>query len=152
MNMRHLRRAVVSLVVVLIVIFVGPKIIPTEIKANLQDYGFYPNNSAINAALWAAQPLKYADPTTCNGCHTAKSTLWTGSKHKTVSCENCHGPGESHRETMIPLNVDPSKETCTVCHARLLSRPSSFPQVDVSQHAGEATCVTCHNPHKPEFK
>lgn len=147
--MKHLRRAVVLLIAILIIVFVAPRVVPTQ--ALPEDLGFYKNTADANAQEWASKPLQYADPNRCGECHSDNHATWVASKHATVSCENCHGPGEEHVEKLTPLTVNNSIETCTVCHARLQARPASFPQIDVATHAGQAKCVTCHNPHSPEF-
>ena len=35
------------------------------------------------------------------------------------------------------------------CHAQNAARPSGFPQVDIADHSGGESCVTCHVAHNP---
>lgn len=144
--MKHLIRAGILLTAIIAIVILI-RFVP--VSEELKPYGFY--RGTDNAQEWAGQPLQYADAIRCNDCHQDKHSLWTKSKHSTVSCENCHGPGETHVEKGTKLVVDASIETCAVCHAKLPARPSDFPQVDVKTHAGELSCVTCHNPHSPQF-
>ncbi len=75
--------------------------------------------------------------------------MWEKADHRTVSCENCHGPAREHLETGARPVVDTSRELCGTCHAKLVSRPSDFPQVDMEEMGGQADCITCHDPHDP---
>jgi hypothetical protein len=146
--MEHLVRAGALLLAVLIVVFVVPRAMP--IPTFLEDYGFYPKNSEKNAEEWSGLPIQYADSSICNDCHQDKRGIWEKSEHRTVSCETCHGPGQPHMDKRASLTVDTSREFCGLCHARVLARPSDFPQVDLDEHAGQAACITCHNPHDPQ--
>ncbi len=130
---------------VLLVVFVLLRLMPTP--EVLEPYGFYRGRS--DEGEWASRPMQYADPVRCNECHQDRHDIWAKSAHSTVSCENCHGPGETHVEGKASLVVDTSRESCEVCHARLLARPSDFPQVDLEQHGEQSTCITCHKPHNP---
>ena len=143
--MKHLFRAGAILAAVLIIIFVVIRLMPAP--EVLEPYGFYREKG--DEEVWASRPLLYADPNSCGNCHQDKHSAWVESKHSTVSCENCHGPGEIHVEKQTSMVVDTSRESCAVCHTRLIARPSEFPQVDLAQHGSESACVTCHNPHDP---
>ena len=145
--MKHLVRAGVLLLAVLILAFVVPRVIP--IPVSLEEYGFYPKQSEENTHEWASLPLQYADPSVCGDCHQDKHDVWEKAKHSTVSCENCHGPGVTHVEEGVSPVVDISRESCGLCHNRVLARPKDFPQVDLKEHGGQSTCITCHNPHSP---
>ncbi len=143
--MKHLVRAGALLLAVLVIVFVLPRVLPTP--AALEPYGFYRGGN--NAEEWVNQPMQYAEPLLCNECHQDKHGVWQKSRHSTVSCESCHGPGNAHIEGKASLVMDTSREFCGLCHDRLLSRPRGFPQVDLEEHGGQSACVTCHNPHDP---
>jgi hypothetical protein len=145
--MKHLFRAGLLLLAVLVLVFIVPRVMPTV--ASLSDYGFHPRQAGNNAAEWASLPISYAQSSACLDCHKAEYTAWQQSSHQTVACENCHGPAEAHLQTGVPLAVDTSRELCGTCHARLSSRPSNFPQVDMNEMGGQAACTTCHSPHDP---
>lgn len=94
-------------------------------------------------------PIQYAQPSTCLDCHQDKYKLWQQGSHNTVNCENCHGPARPHLETREHLVVDTSRELCGTCHARLISRPAGFPQVNMEEMGEQAECTTCHDAHTP---
>lgn len=146
--MRHLVRAGALLILVLLVLLVGLRMVP--VPELLVDFGFHSRNSVENEKLWASLPIQYASFSTCVNCHEEKYNLWMTGGHKVVSCENCHGPTSEHLETgKPPVVVGETKSLCSLCHAKLVSRPSSFPQVDIVKMAGDKDCQACHDPHEP---
>ena len=148
-TMKHLVRAGAILFGVVFLAFVLPRLL--EIPPSLEDYGFYPKSPEQNAQVWASQPLRYADPAECSTCHATNYENWQQSAHGTVLCENCHGPGVDHIKENVKLNVNTSPELCLQCHGEAVGRPVDFPQIDPAKHAGQQECVTCHNPHSPQF-
>jgi hypothetical protein len=40
---------------------------------------------------------------------------------------------------------------CVRCHQQNVARPSSFPQKDRAEHAGDELCTTCHVAHHPRI-
>ena len=145
--MRHLIRVGALLIAILVVVFIGIRVMP--IPAFLTEYGFHSETTEENIAKWASLPIQYAQSSVCLDCHQDKYKIWEKSNHKVVSCENCHGSAMAHIETGARLAVETSRELCGLCHAKLASRPSSFPQVDMDEMGGQAECVTCHDPHDP---
>ena len=145
--MSHLIRAGALLLVVLLFVFVGLRIMPVPVL--LADFGFHARNPAANTEMWASLPIQYVGPSVCISCHPVEYNLREKGNHKTVSCENCHGPAIEHVSTGAPEVLDTSRELCGLCHAQLVSRPSSFPQVDMKEMGGDAACITCHSPHEP---
>lgn len=144
--MNHtLRLAVLLLFIIVVLFIVVPRVLPARLmlttSSRLQE-----QNDAI---LWANQPLQYADPAICGTCHQTNSTTLNASKHRSVSCETCHGAGEPHMEKQTPPEINTSREACGICHATVVGRPKNFPQVEFQTHGGEALCVTCHSPHNP---
>jgi predicted CXXCH cytochrome family protein len=145
--MAHLKRAAVLLVVVLVGLFVLPRVIP--VPAALADFGFHQRNSERDTEKWAAIPMSFANTSVCTVCHKSQYDLWQTGNHRVVSCENCHGPATAHVEAGAPVTVDRSRDLCGTCHAKLEARPASFPQVDMKEMGGDAGCISCHNPHEP---
>lgn len=145
--MTHLKRAGALLAVVLIFVFIGLRMIP--VPEFLNDFGFHPRQNDENREQWASLPVQYVSTSLCADCHQEEFDMWIKTDHSTVSCENCHGPAAAHVETMARPIVDTSRELCGVCHARLVSRPANFPQVDMAEMGKDQECVTCHNPHEP---
>ena len=145
--MRHLFRAGALLAAVLVLVLVVLRMMPAP--AFLGEYGFHRSEAVANAEQWASLPIQYVGSSVCSDCHQDKYALWESGGHKTVTCENCHGPASAHLETGAPEDLDTSRELCGLCHAWLVSRPSDFPQVDMGEMGGDEACVICHDPHEP---
>jgi len=111
------------------------------------EYGFHLEKIEENVKEWRSLPIQYAGASACIDCHQDIYTVWAKSNHIIVSCENCHGPARAHLENRARLTGNTSRELCELCHAKLVSRPSDFPQVDVKKHGGQSECITCHNQH-----
>ncbi len=127
--------------------FVGLRVMP--IPASLMKYGFHPKNIEENVSEWANLPVQFASSSVCVDCHQDKYGMWEKGDHRTVNCENCHGPAMAHLETGTRPIVDTSRELCGLCHSKLISRPRDFPQVDMEEMGGHEECITCHDPHEP---
>ncbi len=145
--MRHLVKAGILLLAVLLVVFVGLRVI--HVPAFLEEFGFHLKNVEENEAMWASLQIQYVSSSICVNCHEDKYRMWEKGDHRTVSCENCHGPARAHVETGVPEVLDTSRGLCGLCHAQLVSRPSNFPQVNMTEMGGDEECITCHNPHEP---
>jgi hypothetical protein len=101
----------------------------------------------------AARPVVYGGRAVCADCHGAVVTARAGGEHERIGCETCHGPAAAHAEDPTsgsPELPDP-RVLCAGCHAVRAGRPAEFPQVDVAEHAGDASCKDCHDPHHPDF-
>lgn len=145
--MTHLKRAGALLALVLLFVFVGLRVFPAP--DFLVKYGFHPRDIKKDTEKWASLPVQFASSSACVNCHQDKYRMWEKGDHRTVSCENCHGPAIAHLEKGAKLTVDTSRELCATCHARLISRPRNFPQVDMQEMGANAECRTCHDPHEP---
>ncbi len=99
-----------------------------------------------------AKQVKFAGTTVCGGCHEDTATVKRKGFHKNLSCESCHGPAAMHTED--PMTVKPfaprKRKFCPLCHEYDPSRPTGFPQINVTIHNPLKPCITCHNPHHPE--
>ncbi len=145
--MGHLVRAGVVLSVLLVLVFVVLGVMPTP--ALLVEYGFHRQEAEANTEKWASLPIQYVGSSICVDCHQDEYALREKGNHRTVACENCHGPARAHLETRTPEVLDTSRALCGLCHAQLVSRPGGFPQVDMEEMGGDEECITCHNPHEP---
>jgi hypothetical protein len=100
-----------------------------------------------------AQPVHYAGMASCRQCHEEEYTTKLGGSHRTIGCENCHGPAAAHVANKDDKAATPPKhrerEFCLTCHGFVAARPDGFPQVDGTQHNKGKKCVTCHDPHDP---
>ncbi len=99
-----------------------------------------------------AKQVKFAGAVVCGGCHEDIATVKGKGFHKSLSCESCHGPAAMHTED--PMTVKPfaprQRKFCPLCHAYDASRPTGFPQINLTIHNPLKPCITCHNPHHPE--
>ena len=145
--MKHLVRAGIILLALLVFSFIGLRVMPVPVF--LADYGFHPKNIEENVSEWASLPVQFASSSVCIDCHQAEYSMWEKGNHSTVNCENCHGPASTHIVTGARPVVDTSRELCGLCHAKLIARPSDFPQVDIEEMGGHEECITCHDPHEP---
>jgi hypothetical protein len=145
--MTHLKRAGAILAIVLAFVFVGLRVMP--VPENLAGFGFHQQDEEANRVEWASQPIQFVSSSLCVDCHQENYVMWEKGNHRTVSCENCHGPAKQHLDTGELPRKNSERELCELCHAQLISRPSNFPQVDMAEMGHGEKCVTCHNPHEP---
>ncbi len=147
--MRHFIRAaaLLGMLVLAFALFRSPPSTNLLAKSGL----FQANSAGANALKWASMPVGLVRPSECQSCHVKEFQAWEKSAHSTVSCASCHGPTREHVESGAELVVDASRDFCGLCHAQQVSRPRDFPQVDLTQHGGQAQCVTCHDPRAPKF-
>lgn len=106
----------------------------------------------------ANRPLVHGGNDSCQTCHKDVVKEVKKLKHKTLSCEGCHGPLATHvlgEEKIADAEVsDQSTWQCLNCHEELISKPKGFPQFtrEVEKHTtiieGE-TCLKCHDAHDP---
>jgi len=101
-----------------------------------------------------AKPAHYAGAATCGNCHEEQYNTKVAGHHRTINCENCHGPAAAHVANKDDKDAVPPKhrerEFCLNCHGFVPSRPNGFPQVDGDKHNARKKCVSCHDPHNPE--
>lgn len=111
------------------------------------------------ADIAAKEPV-HGDPDpakACGKCHEKQVAEKGADKHKSVSCEVCHGPLARHAQgdkKIADMPKNPNYKLCAVCHEKLESRPKEFPQVDLARHVGtaaisERACFECHSAHQP---
>jgi hypothetical protein len=95
-------------------------------------------------------PNVFAGRAACEECHTDVAETKAKGKHARPACEACHGALALHAadSSIKPTRPD-GRALCLRCHAALVGRPSSFPQVDVAEHAPKGSCTECHAAHDP---
>ena len=101
-----------------------------------------------------AKPIEHAGQAACAECHVDIVELRAKARHKNIACESCHGPLAKHAEN--PADIKPklpvATPLCTHCHAANTGKPTRYPTVDIKEHAGTESCVTCHKPHDPRIQ
>jgi len=117
-----------------------------------KDFGVYGHYRAGALDDARARPIAYAGQAACVECHSDVGDLRKTSSHAHVSCETCHGPLAKHAsgdDPAKPVRPD-GRTTCTRCHLESRSKPATFPQIVLQEHADEGPCIACHTPHAPK--
>jgi uncharacterized CHY-type Zn-finger protein len=98
-----------------------------------------------------AKPIAYAGQKACAECHGDIVDLRAKARHRGISCESCHGPLARHAADpgQLTPTLPEARPLCIRCHAAKTGKPSQFPSVDIKEHAGDESCLTCHKPHDP---
>jgi predicted CXXCH cytochrome family protein len=114
-------------------------------------YGFYRAGTLEDIK---AQTPAFAGHDACEPCHTPVFDLRKTARHANLNCEACHGPAAKHAEN--PLEVKPKtldgRTLCLTCHTKLPGKPAFMPQIVPADHAGDAECTACHQPHHPKIQ
>jgi hypothetical protein len=146
-NYSHLVRMATLFVAGLLVFLLGRSyFVPS-------DFGLYGHYRAGALDDARARPIAFAGQAACVECHSDIGDLRKTARHASVSCESCHGALATHAagdEPLKPAHPDGTR-TCVGCHLKSRSKPSTFPQIEVADHAGDARCIECHNPHAPKI-
>ncbi len=114
--------------------------------ASFGDYGFY-RGAALEEM--ASQAPVFAGQQACAECHSKVIETLVKGKHKTVSCEACHGVSRDHAANPDLLPVKLAGSHCLRCHEANPSRPAWFRQITVKDHYPGEKCTECHVPHQP---
>jgi uncharacterized CHY-type Zn-finger protein len=100
-----------------------------------------------------ARKPEYAGQKACADCHVDVVDLRAQARHKGIACESCHGPLGAHADdpgAMTP-KLPQATPLCVHCHAANTGKSKRYPTVDVKDHAGDESCITCHKPHNPKL-
>lgn len=113
-------------------------------------FGHYRADSVVETA--ALEPVHMTSDY-CEKCHDDRHAEWSAGNHKSVTCENCHGPAKGHPrggKKKLPIPAD-SIRLCSQCHEAMAGRPAIQPQIVLAEHKQGAECAGCHNPHAPKI-
>jgi len=148
-DIRHLVRAGLLFLLVFIGFLIARQIM---IPADFGKLGHF-RAGAIDDI--AAPTPQYAGQQACGECHAEAAKSKAGGRHRSISCESCHGPLYAHSQKPRAVKAfKPSKEGrdfCGRCHFKNASRPAAFPQVDPEGHNTGAPCMGCHDRHSPKL-
>jgi uncharacterized CHY-type Zn-finger protein len=100
-----------------------------------------------------AKPIRHAGQKACAECHVDIVELRAQARHKAIACESCHGPLATHAADpgqLTPKRPD-GRVLCVHCHAANTGKSKRYPTVDIKDHAGDESCITCHKPHNPKL-
>lgn len=97
--------------------------------------------------------LVHAGRAACVACHAERAQELGGGTHKDVGCESCHGALGAHalQPAQAKATRPDGRALCQRCHAKNVTRPAAFPQVDPAEHAPEGSCTDCHAAHSPKL-
>lgn len=109
-------------------------------------YGWYRANALEERA---SQTPVYAGKQACDECHSEVLATLAAHKHKTLSCETCHGVGKAHAENPDVEFSKLSLTPCMRCHEANPTRPKWYPQITIKDHYTGERCTECHSPHEP---
>lgn len=112
-------------------------------------FGVYGHFRAAALEETRARSLAYAGRASCGECHSDAAAAVTGGKHAPVACEACHGPLARHVEDAAAQKAErpDGRAVCLRCHTANVAKPTSFPQVEVSEHSPGGPCLECHPAH-----
>jgi hypothetical protein len=113
--------------------------------ASFGQYGFFRGEAL---AEHASHTPVFAGKQACDECHSDEIQKLANGKHKTLSCEACHGVSRDHTENPDILPVKMTGNHCIRCHESNPSRPAWFKQIVVKDHYS-GKCTECHVPHQP---
>lgn len=120
------------------------------VPASFGELGHYRATAVVEAR---ARTPAYAGQQACAECHVDVVDLKARARHKPIACESCHGPLAKHADGTSadrPPKPD-ATPLCTHCHAANTGKSKRYPTVDIKEHAGTESCVTCHTPHDPRI-
>jgi len=142
----------VALAVVGCVLLVRTLLVPGDFGIYERGY-MYGWHRRGNEAEWKAVRVKYKTAALCWGCHKDKYDALKNSAHRSISCENCHGPNYDHPRDPLGLTIDRARSLCIRCHAFLPYKTSDrtgIRGINPETHYPQAECVLCHIPHNPK--
>jgi len=114
------------------------------------EYGHYRADAVPELA--AGTPV-FKGSASCRECHEQRNADWSGSAHKNVQCEVCHGTDQECPDLEGARIPKDTIRLCTTCHEAMPARPASQPQIVPGEHPFDdgqiMQCMECHNPHAP---
>ncbi len=97
----------------------------------------------------ASRKAVYAGRKACEECHSEIVERLAKFEHKSLSCEGCHGAGESHVVNPDIKLAVLNYSHCVRCHEANPSRPKWHKQIVSKDHYAGEKCTGCHVPHAP---
>jgi hypothetical protein len=153
----HVIRIALGLVVFAAIGFIGKTALTPD---SFGKYGHYRADAVMEEAN---REIRIWTNASCLGCHKYEAQLHLSGKHRTISCEFCHGPYADHikdgkKVAALPVKKgDDIKILCLRCHNKAIhARPKDIIKtVTMPDHLKEQKvklthlCVQCHHQHAP---
>jgi len=156
-NYSHVIRIVLGIVALAFLGFIGKTVLTPK---SFGTYGHYradaiEEEANIEIRHWTNAP--------CFSCHAYEANIHLNGRHKTISCEFCHGPYADHitngkkTGTLSVKRGEEIKTLCLRCHNRAIqARPEAvIKTVTMPEHLESQKvkvthiCNQCHNQHAP---
>jgi len=153
----HVKRIILGLVIFAVVGFFGRKLLVPE------SFGIYGHYRADTIQEEADREIRHWTNAACLSCHPYEKKIHLEGKHKTISCEFCHGTYADHIENGKKIGSLPVKKNeditilCLRCHNRAIqARPKEVIKTVIMPDHLESqkvkvthTCNQCHHVHAP---
>jgi hypothetical protein len=140
-------------------------IIGLVVKAQLipESFGVYGAYRADAIDEEAQRPIRHGTNTSCLGCHQYEAGIHLQGRHKTISCEFCHGTLADHAQNGKKIGTLPVKKgdeitrLCLRCHnteikarSQVVIKTVAMPGHLRDQKVKEThSCNQCHHVHAP---
>ena len=153
----HVKRIVLGLVVFAVIGLLGKMLLTPK------SFGTYGHYRADTIEEEAQVEIRYWTNASCFSCHQHEADIHLKGRHKTISCEFCHGPYAVHitdgkyvAKMPVKRNME-IKTLCLRCHNKVIrARPEdSIKMVEMPLHLEEKkvqidhNCKQCHMVHDP---
>ena len=153
----HVKRIVLGLVVFAVIGLLGKMLLTPK------SFGKYGNYRADTIEEEANLEIRYWTNASCFSCHQYTAKMHLNGRHKTISCEFCHGPYADHIKDGKKVGTLPVKRgeeikvLCLRCHNKAIqARPAEVIKTVVMPEHLESQkvkvthiCNQCHNQHAP---
>jgi hypothetical protein len=114
--------------------------------ASFGQYGHY-RGAALGEA--ASRQVVFAGAKACDECHSDTFEAMAKARHRSISCESCHGPNRPHVRNPDIVPVKLNDQHCLRCHIADAARPAKHRQVTLADHFPGEKCIECHVAHQP---
>ena len=153
----HVKRIVLGLVVFAVIGLLGKMLLTPK------SFGTYGHYRADTIEEEARVEIRYWTNASCFSCHQNEADIHLKGRHKTISCEFCHGPYADHIKDGKKVGMLPVKRgeeirvLCLRCHNKAIqARPEEVIKTVVMPEHLESQkvkvthiCNQCHNQHAP---
>lgn len=128
-------------------------------------FGLYGHYRADAIVEEASIPIRHGTNASCLGCHKYEAKIHLDGKHRTISCEFCHGTYADHASDGKKTGTLPVKKgteittLCLRCHnSEIVARSTEvIKTVAMPEHLEKQqvkithTCNQCHHVHAPLY-
>ncbi len=158
----HVWRVVFGLVVLLIGVILWFGVVKNRVITSFGQYGHYRADAIDDEAQ---REIRFMTNAPCLSCHAYETRLHDNGRHKTISCEFCHGVLADHVKDNKKIGALPVKKReeikvlCLRCHNKAIqARPKDvIKTVVMPDHLRDQKvkethiCNQCHLVHAPFY-